>query len=179
MRLSDSWNPHCHRSSAISARAIAAIWALYESTFKDACVMDWTRDEATVELTARLPRPPNRGSPMMLRLSRQLGACRVGHATPRLLRGEATSGKSWKRLRGPAARCTARIADGGRPAISPYSRRICVRLTRWFEVKYLNSRSTGQPISADVSSGLMRLVSASASATGGSVGQGLRPLPFG
>ena len=34
--------------------AIAVVWALYESTFKDACVMDWTQDEATMELTARL-----------------------------------------------------------------------------------------------------------------------------
>jgi hypothetical protein len=34
--------------------AIAAVWALYESTFKDACVMDWSLDEATMELTARL-----------------------------------------------------------------------------------------------------------------------------
>jgi hypothetical protein len=33
--------------------AIAAVWALYESTFKDACVMDWTQDEATAELIAR------------------------------------------------------------------------------------------------------------------------------
>jgi len=34
--------------------AIAAVWALYEGTFKDACVMDWTLDEATMELAARL-----------------------------------------------------------------------------------------------------------------------------
>ena len=34
--------------------AIAAVWALYESTFKDACVMGWTQDEATMELSARL-----------------------------------------------------------------------------------------------------------------------------
>jgi AcrR family transcriptional regulator len=34
--------------------AIAVVWALYESTFKDACVMDWTQEEATMELTARL-----------------------------------------------------------------------------------------------------------------------------
>jgi hypothetical protein len=34
--------------------AIAAVWALYESTFKDACVMEWTQDQATMELTARL-----------------------------------------------------------------------------------------------------------------------------
>ena len=34
--------------------AIAVVWALYENTFKDACVMEWTQDEATMELTARL-----------------------------------------------------------------------------------------------------------------------------
>jgi hypothetical protein len=34
--------------------AIAAVWALYESTFKDACVMEWTQDQATMELTGRL-----------------------------------------------------------------------------------------------------------------------------
>jgi hypothetical protein len=34
--------------------SIAAVWALYESTFKDACVMDWTLEQATMELTARL-----------------------------------------------------------------------------------------------------------------------------
>jgi hypothetical protein len=34
--------------------AVAAVWALYESTFKDACVMDWTREQATMELAARL-----------------------------------------------------------------------------------------------------------------------------
>lgn len=34
--------------------AIAAVWALYESTFRDACVMDWTEEEATMELAARL-----------------------------------------------------------------------------------------------------------------------------
>ena len=33
---------------------IAAVWALYESAFKDACVRDWTQDEATIELAARL-----------------------------------------------------------------------------------------------------------------------------
>jgi hypothetical protein len=35
-------------------RAIAAVWALYESTFRDACVMDWKQEQATMELTARL-----------------------------------------------------------------------------------------------------------------------------
>jgi hypothetical protein len=34
--------------------AIAAVWALYESTFRDACVMGWTQEQATMELTARL-----------------------------------------------------------------------------------------------------------------------------
>jgi len=34
--------------------AIAAVWALYEGTFKDACVMDWTLEEAMMELTARV-----------------------------------------------------------------------------------------------------------------------------
>jgi hypothetical protein len=34
--------------------AIATVWALYESTFRDVCVMEWTLDEATMELTARL-----------------------------------------------------------------------------------------------------------------------------
>ena len=34
--------------------AVAAVWALYESTLRDACVMDWTQDEATMELAARL-----------------------------------------------------------------------------------------------------------------------------
>jgi hypothetical protein len=32
---------------------IAAVWALYESAVKDACVMDWALDEATMVLTAR------------------------------------------------------------------------------------------------------------------------------
>jgi len=34
--------------------AVAAVWALYESTFKDACVMDWTQEQATMEVAARL-----------------------------------------------------------------------------------------------------------------------------
>ena len=34
--------------------AIAAVWALYEGTFKDACVLDWKQEEATSELIARL-----------------------------------------------------------------------------------------------------------------------------
>jgi hypothetical protein len=34
--------------------AIAAVWAVYHSTFKDACVMNWMQDEATMELAARL-----------------------------------------------------------------------------------------------------------------------------
>ena len=33
--------------------AIVAVWALYENTFKDACVMDQTPDEATLVLSAR------------------------------------------------------------------------------------------------------------------------------
>ena len=33
--------------------AVAAVWALYESTFKDACVMDWMLEQATMELAAR------------------------------------------------------------------------------------------------------------------------------
>jgi hypothetical protein len=36
--------------------AIAAVWALYESTFRDACVMDCTQEEATMGLTARMIR---------------------------------------------------------------------------------------------------------------------------
>jgi hypothetical protein len=31
-----------------------AVRALYENSFKDACGMDWTQDEATMELAARL-----------------------------------------------------------------------------------------------------------------------------
>jgi len=34
--------------------AVAAVWALYEGTFKDACVMDWTLEQAVIELVARL-----------------------------------------------------------------------------------------------------------------------------
>jgi len=34
--------------------AVAVVWALYESTFKDVCVMGWTQEQATMELTARL-----------------------------------------------------------------------------------------------------------------------------
>jgi len=34
--------------------AVSAVWALYEATFKDACVMDWTLQEATMEIAARL-----------------------------------------------------------------------------------------------------------------------------
>ena len=47
-----------HPSGADCARQlwlpVAAVWAFYKSTFKDACVMDWTQEEATMELTARL-----------------------------------------------------------------------------------------------------------------------------
>jgi len=35
-------------------QAVAAVWALYESTFRDACVMDWTQEQATSELAARM-----------------------------------------------------------------------------------------------------------------------------
>ena len=31
--------------------AVAAVWALYEGTFRDACVMDRTQEQATMELT--------------------------------------------------------------------------------------------------------------------------------
>jgi len=34
--------------------AVAAVWALYEGTFKDACVMNWTLEQTTMELAARL-----------------------------------------------------------------------------------------------------------------------------
>jgi hypothetical protein len=34
--------------------AVAPVLAVYESTFRDACVMEWTLEEATMELTARL-----------------------------------------------------------------------------------------------------------------------------
>jgi hypothetical protein len=46
--------------------AIAAVSALYEATFPDACVMEWTLDEATMELTEwlqaiSLGQTPDRG----------------------------------------------------------------------------------------------------------------------
>ena len=34
--------------------AVAAVLALYECTFRDACVMEWTLEETTMELTGRL-----------------------------------------------------------------------------------------------------------------------------
>ena len=34
--------------------AVAAVLAVYEATFRDACVMDWTLEETTMELIARL-----------------------------------------------------------------------------------------------------------------------------
>lgn len=34
--------------------AVAAVLALYECTFRDACVMEWTCEETTMELMARL-----------------------------------------------------------------------------------------------------------------------------
>ena len=34
--------------------AVATVWALYEGNFKDACVMDWTQEQATMERSERL-----------------------------------------------------------------------------------------------------------------------------
>jgi hypothetical protein len=34
--------------------AVAPVLAIYESTFRDACVMEWTLEETTMEMTARL-----------------------------------------------------------------------------------------------------------------------------
>jgi hypothetical protein len=34
--------------------AVSAVLSVYESTFRDACVMDWTQDEARMEVAARL-----------------------------------------------------------------------------------------------------------------------------
>jgi len=34
--------------------AVAAVWAVYEGTLQDAFVMEWTLDQATMELTDRL-----------------------------------------------------------------------------------------------------------------------------
>ena len=34
--------------------AIAPALAIYENTFRDACVMEWTLEETTMELIARL-----------------------------------------------------------------------------------------------------------------------------
>ena len=34
--------------------AVAPVLAIYETTFRDACVMEWTLEETTMELTARL-----------------------------------------------------------------------------------------------------------------------------
>jgi hypothetical protein len=56
--LGDNYQPPSIRSSAILPQA------LYESTLQDACVMDWTHDEATIELIARpgdQPGPPKPG----------------------------------------------------------------------------------------------------------------------
>ena len=36
------------------AGPVAAVLTVYETTFKDACVMDWTQEQTTMELTARL-----------------------------------------------------------------------------------------------------------------------------
>ena len=34
--------------------AVAAVWAIYEGTFRDACVMEWNLEETTSEVAARL-----------------------------------------------------------------------------------------------------------------------------
>ena len=34
--------------------AVAVVWAVYESTFRDACVMEWTLEETTAEVKQRL-----------------------------------------------------------------------------------------------------------------------------
>ena len=34
--------------------AVAAVWAIYESTLRDAFVTEWTLEQATMELSARL-----------------------------------------------------------------------------------------------------------------------------
>jgi hypothetical protein len=34
--------------------AVAVVWALYENTCNDASVIEWTQEQATMELTARL-----------------------------------------------------------------------------------------------------------------------------
>jgi hypothetical protein len=34
--------------------AVLAVLAVYEATFRDACVMEWTLEEVTMELAARL-----------------------------------------------------------------------------------------------------------------------------
>ena len=34
--------------------AVGVVWAVYESTFRDACVMEWTLAETTSELNRRL-----------------------------------------------------------------------------------------------------------------------------
>jgi hypothetical protein len=47
-----AWNPT--GPFAPLGLAIAAAWALYDSTLKDTCVMDWTQEQATMELAARL-----------------------------------------------------------------------------------------------------------------------------
>jgi len=58
-------------------RAVATAWTLYESTLKDACVIDCTEEQATAKLIARLQMISlgcqKVGSPLILRLSLQLG----------------------------------------------------------------------------------------------------------
>src|SRR3954449_2642244 len=34
--------------------AVAVVWAVYESTFRDACVMEWSLEQATAEVKERL-----------------------------------------------------------------------------------------------------------------------------
>jgi hypothetical protein len=48
-----SWNPHCHRSSAISARRSQRFGPSTRARSMT-CVMDWTQEQATMELTTRL-----------------------------------------------------------------------------------------------------------------------------
>lgn len=37
---------------------MAVVWALCETTFKGACVMDWTQEQATMKLLGQRPRRP-------------------------------------------------------------------------------------------------------------------------
>lgn len=53
--------------------SIASVWCLCETTFRIACVVDLTQDDAIMELTTRVQvislGPPKAGSPMMICLS--------------------------------------------------------------------------------------------------------------